>query len=69
LIIDSEIAGKIKRAMAYNIINDSKDKLMENKAQVNIIPVIDHTVNECNSTKNDMHIELIGHTQVKIVYD
>ena len=30
--IDSEIAGKIKRALAYNIINDYKDKLMENEA-------------------------------------
>ena len=30
--IDSEIAGKIKKALAYNIINDYKDKLMENEA-------------------------------------
>jgi hypothetical protein len=67
--IDSEIASKIKRALTYNIINEYKDELMENEAQVSVITTIDYIVNKPNSTKDEMQIEPVGDTPVKIVYD
>jgi hypothetical protein len=67
--IDNGIAGNIKRALADNITNEYKDKLMENKAKVNNITTIDQTVNKQNNTKDETHIEPAGDTPVKIVYD
>jgi hypothetical protein len=53
LIIDIEIKAKIKSAMVYNIANEYKDGLIENKAHLNILTTIVHVptdmVNEPNS--------------------
>ena len=63
--IDSDIANKIKRTLADNITNEYKDKLMENKAQVNIITTNDHIPNELNNTKDETHIKPVGGIPVK----
>ena len=68
VIIDSEIARKIKRVLSENITMEYKDETMKNKAPANVTG-IDQTVNESNNTKDEKHIEPVHETPVKIVYD
>ena len=66
MIIDSEIAGKIKRALAENITKEYKDESTKNKVPANVITTIDHIVNEPNNTKDETHIEHLGDTPVEM---
>jgi hypothetical protein len=67
--MDSEIARQIKRASAENISKEYKDESMKNKVPTNITNIIDQTVNEPNNSKDEMHIEPVNDTPVKIVND
>ena len=68
VIIDIEIARKIKRVLSENITMEYKDETMKNKAPANVTG-IDQTVNESNNTKDETHIEPVDDTPVNIVYD
>jgi hypothetical protein len=68
VLIDSEIARKIKMALSKNITTEYKDETMKNEAPANVTG-IDQTVNESNNTKDEKHLEPVHETPLKIVYD
>jgi hypothetical protein len=68
VVIHSEIAGKIKKALVENINKEYKDESMKNKVPANVT-TIDQTVYEQNNTIDETHNEPFGNTPIKIVYD
>jgi hypothetical protein len=54
--------------LTENITKEYKDESNKNKVQPNFT-TFDQTVNEPNNSKDETHIESVGDTPVKIVYD
>jgi hypothetical protein len=66
VVIDSEIAGKIKRVLVKNITKEYKDELMKSKVPANVTTIIDDIVNQSNNSKDEMYIEHVDDPPVKM---